>query len=58
MRDEGAQEKHRAAVAGSAGQKSFPLSWEAQHLDTAEEGVKCSSPGQCLLGKIPSQPEV
>lgn len=37
--------------------KSFPLSCKAQHLDPAAERVKCSSPGQCLLGKIPSWPE-
>lgn len=38
--------------------KSIPLSWKAQHLSLGEERVKCSSPGQCLPGKIPSWPKV
>lgn len=39
-------------------EKSIPLSWKAQHLNTGEERVKCRSPGQCLPGNIPSWPKV
>lgn len=58
LQHKGEQEKCRALMAGSLEEKSIPLSWKAQHLNTGEERVKCSSPRQCLPGKIPSWPKV